>query len=230
MRGITILPSTYLSRVYRCDRAYHADQPVRDAALRPFEDRQREVDAILPAFMTSDHRVTGEMTNTIWATLADLSVQPDSERDGIGFIAELASPAARSGFGSVWVLPRGSTLRLLNAYWDVRGYGYLAGVFYDLAVESGPQAGATVTVGDYARSSWANGVPRRTIAAALIVPIDAPEVRDPSAGLVRYERVVEVLRAAGVPTNRRDGAQEPMTQASDRIAVGAPFGANEAPD
>lgn len=124
-------------------------------------------------------------------------------------------------------------MRIISAEPDgpdcpTQGHGYLAGIFFDMTVESGPQSGATVTVGDHARISWFNGLPRRTIAAAPIVPVDASEVADPSAGRLRYERVIEALRAAGAPTNRRDGAHEPLTVASDLIAVGAVE--SEAPD
>ena len=206
---IALLPDTDASRVLRCDLAYHAGAPAREAAAREAASRQRAVDAILPAFLLPD-RQDGTRPGSRWTNLADLALAYGPEWGGerpatVGYVRDLAIPGVLGPEPPGRVLPRGSRLRLLEPYYEMWGYGYLAGVFYDLAVETGAMAGCTVTVGDYARMSWANGVSRRTLAAALIVPADSPDASGPGVALRRYERAVAVLRDAGVPVSRPDG-------------------------
>jgi uncharacterized protein YfiM (DUF2279 family) len=180
---------------------------------------------MLPAFLTGDplHPSLGSR----WVTLADLALNShagwdEPQRAEIGFVFDLSPSVHDVTFD---VLPRGSTLRLVELFWEMWGYGYLAGIFFDLFVEDGLLAGRTVTVGDYSRDSWGRGVPRRTLAAALIVPAGDPAIRDPAAARERYERIVQILRDIGTPTTRSDGAPcEPISVASDLDALGArPF-------
>lgn len=198
------------------DRVREAQAAGERAAARAL--RQARLDDLLPAFLTGDplHPLVGSH----WVTLADLSLLEEDDRPA-GFIFDLAPSASAAARA---VLPRGSTLRLLDPFWDMWGYGYLAGILFDLAVEDGPLAGQTVMVVDNARHSGLNGLPRRTLAAALIVPADDPAAHDVGLARARYDQLVEILRDA-VPHARSDGMRiEPVSLPSDLAAIGFPSG------
>jgi hypothetical protein len=218
---IVLLPDTDSGRILRCDLAYHAGAPARDAAKRDAEARQRSVDAILPAFLLPAPE-GGARQGSRWTNLADLALSWDQDR-GVGFVFDLSTPNVLGPQPPERVLPRGSQLRLLEPYWEMWGFGYVAGVFYDLAVETGPMAGRTVTVGDYARISWANGAYRLTLAAALIVPADARDASKPDEGVRRYGHALTALRDAGFPVMRGErSSAEPLDRAGDLLALGSP--------
>jgi hypothetical protein len=227
LRHLLVRSFTGTSRIVRRDPAQDAERPKLETAVREAAERQRPVDAILPAFLLSD-RQDGARLGSHWTNLADLALSYGPEWSGerpapaVGYVRDLAIPGVLGPEPPGRVLPRGSRLRLLEPYCEMWGYGYLAGVFYDLAVETGPMAGRTVTVGDYARTSWMNGISRRTLAAALIVPADSSDAADPASAHRRYERVIAVLRDAGVPVSLPSVPVEPLDRFDDLEALG-PF-------
>jgi hypothetical protein len=186
---------------------------------------QARLDEVLPAFLIGPgHAETGSR----WTNLADLSlarwddpdVWGDREVNGVIDLAPSVHAIERE------VLPRGSILRLnrwFDDYWPTYCYG---GIFTDLLVEDGLLAGGSVAYGDYANTSWAYGVPRRTLAAALTVPIDHPAANDTVAARALYDRVTEILREIGTPTAwpptspYRGNAIEPISIPSDLDAIG----------
>ena len=196
---------------------------------------QAQVDAFLPTFLKGDP--ARPPRGDRWVALADLSFQLGDER-GIGSLIDLAPSVDPGGWE---VLPRRSTLRLVDTFWDMWGGGYIAGIFFDFAVEDGPLAERTLTVCDYVRLSWANGVPRRTLAAALLVPAGDPTIGDAEAARTRYERLVAIM-GSGIISRRADVAEgyrrhahafggplkppgldhEPVALATDLAALGLP--------
>jgi hypothetical protein len=208
------------------DERVRSEHSTTGAARSAAAARQQAVDAVLPAFLFQAPE--GDLRrSSLWTNLADLAlglgsqwVGDDSSRTGIGYVRDLVAPGALGLEPSERVLPRGSRLRLLEPFYEMWGYGYVAETFHDLAVETGALAGRMITVGDYARTSWANGLPRRTLAAALIVPAEAPDAEGSGAGLQRYERAVAALRDAGAPVTRTDGLPvEPLVREGDIEAL-----------
>jgi hypothetical protein len=183
---------------------------------------QARLDEVLPAFLSGPgHAATGSR----WVNLADLSVirWDDPEVWGDREVNGVMDLAPSVHAGSPEVLPRGSVLRLVEWFDDFQ-YPYChGGVFSDLLVETGPFAGRYVAFGDYARRSWANGVPRRTLAAALTVPVGHPAADDIVATRALYDRVKEILAEIGTPTSPLAGPYrvEPISIPSDLDALGA---------
>ena len=148
-----------------------------------------QVKAFLPAFM-GDRRSPplGER----WVALAGLSFHGDYARD-IAVLSDLG-PSAHPGNGVI--LPRGSTLRLVDTFLEIWSTLYDSGFFYVFVVEDGTLAGTTVAVDDYMLYTYTT--PRQALATALLVPVGDPTIGDADAIRTRYERLVAILDAQAV--------------------------------
>ncbi len=198
-------------------KASHESALAREAteAREAAWDRARvqgRLDKLLPAFLTGGP--VRPPVGTRWITLANLALGVDEDRQ-VGFIFDLAPSVHAVPYA---VLPRGTTLRLLEPFSEMWGSGYCAGVFFDLAVEDGPLAGQTVTLGESAHVDWANGGPRRTLAAALIAPIDDPATHDGVLARARYDLLAQILdEGTRVAWSK---PRQPVTRPADLAAFG----------
>ena len=193
------------------------DRQRRIAAAAQWAERGALVDRLLPAFLVEAWSPASQpATGTRWLVLADLALI--GHLDQSPTVWDLV-PGPRGHVGGV--LPRGTALRMTGTDW-VEGPGHsIAAVLFNLIVEDGPLAGRTVCLSDNQRHLWRVGLPRATLAAAMIVAQGQGVTSDPAAARARYDLVVATLQEARTPTASVAGNPwEPVSLPTDLAALG----------
>jgi hypothetical protein len=204
-----------------------SDRQRRIAAAAQWAKRGALVNRLLPAFLfgaglAAPHPATG----TRWLVLADLALI--GHLDQSPAVSDLV-PGPRGHVGAV--LPRGTTLRMTGteAFYGYDGLS-IVDIQFNLVVEDGPLAGRTVCLSGNQCRLWRVGLPRATLAAAMIVAQGEGVASDPAAARARYDLVVATLQEAGTPTKSVAGYPwEPVSLPADLAALGGRPGPGSSP-
>ncbi len=137
-------------------------------------ENQAHLDAILPAFLTSA-APTGDV-GSAYVSLSDFCLSdPMAAGDNAPDARLIEGPAPVAARWAATILPAGSCLRFIGWWLEMWGYGFCGGVYFHLAVETGPLTGARLAFADIDRWIVSGEVARGTKAAALLARANTAE-------------------------------------------------------